>query len=240
MAKAGNSSGRIRCAATYSLHPKAHNLAAFADVVLSRRGPMMAKQGKVGTPAWRCRRRGWQGRGDIDAAWQRTRARWQSGQPSHARAAARRQRQQCCAGVAREHAWQVATPARRAAASGRAHVDATTGRGAGLPAQCMCVSVVCRAATVARAAAQDLAARPTSARQGASRRLGRGMAAATMLAARQRVVVGGQGPQSKGHVRAHTPRRSSGSAPGAVVRAGKPAAVPGQAGGGDRAQKWTM
>ena len=76
--------------------------------------------------------------------------------------------------------------------------------------------------------------------QGMGRRPGHGTAAAAMLAARQRVVAGGRGPQSKGHVRAHTPRRGSGSAPGAVARAGKPAAVPGQAGGGDRAQKWTM
>ena len=58
MAKAGNSSGRIRRVAKSSLHPKACNLTTFIDAALSRRGPAMEEQGKVGTSAWCYRRRG--------------------------------------------------------------------------------------------------------------------------------------------------------------------------------------
>ena len=63
MAKAGNSSGRIQRVAKYSLHPKARHLPAFTDAALSWRGPTTEEQGKVGTPVWRYRRRGWQGKG---------------------------------------------------------------------------------------------------------------------------------------------------------------------------------
>ena len=51
LAMTGNTSGRIRHVAKYSLHPKARNLAALADAALSLRDPAMAKQGKVGTSA---------------------------------------------------------------------------------------------------------------------------------------------------------------------------------------------
>jgi len=71
--------------------------------------------------------------------------------------------------------------------------------------------------------------------QGASRRPGRGMVAAAMLAARQRMVTGGQGPQRQGHARAYTHRHDIGNVAGMVACVGKPAAVPGQAEGGDRA-----
>ena len=67
--------------------------------------------------------------------------------------------------------------------------------------------------------------------QSAGRRPGRGMAAAAMLAVRQRMVASGRGPQCQGHARAYTPKRGSGSIASAAARASKPAAVPGQAGG---------